>query len=75
MQITPSYNGRPRLELGIYFKTGTNQTSAYGSNSIIIEVPSRTLFSLTYNSDTASTEGAATVAIVKLNREITAPSV
>lgn len=68
MQITPSYNGSPHIEYGIYFKTGTNSTSAYGSNSIIIEVLQETFFTLTYNSNVSSSEGTATIAIVKLNR-------
>ena len=69
MQITPSYNGSSHIEYGIYFKTGTDYTSAYGSNSIIIEVPQETFFTLTFNSNVANSEGTATVAIVKLNRE------
>ncbi|WP_286200875.1 collagen-like protein [[Clostridium] symbiosum] len=68
MQITPSYNGSPHIEYGIYFKTGTDYTSAYGSNSIIIEVLQETFFTLTYNSNVSSSEGTATIAIVKLNR-------
>ena len=75
MQITPAYNGRAHLDLGIYYKTGTDRNSAYGSNSLIIEAPRATLFSLAYNSNTTSTEGAATVTIVKLDREIIEPSV
>ncbi|WP_294148483.1 collagen-like protein [uncultured Clostridium sp.] len=68
MQITPAYNGSPHIEYGIYFKTGTDYTSAYGSNSIIIEVLQETFFTLTYNSNVSSSEGTATIAILKLNR-------
>lgn len=68
MQITPSYNGTSHLEYGIYFKTNTVSSSAYGSNSMIIYVPSQTDFTLTYNSNVQSRSGAATVAIIKLNR-------
>ena len=68
MQITPSYNGASHLEYGIYFKTNTALSSAYGTSSIIISVPSQTNFTLTYNSNVQSRSGAATVAIIKLNR-------
>ena len=70
MQITPSYNGTSRLEYGIYFKTNTASSSASGSNSFIISVPSQTNFTLTYNSSVGNRSGAATVAVLKLNREI-----
>ncbi|HIZ55069.1 MAG TPA: collagen-like protein [Firmicutes bacterium] len=66
MQITPSYNGASHLEYGIYFKTNTVSSSAYGSNSIIIYVPSQTSFTLTYNSNVTSRSGAATIAVIKL---------
>ena len=69
MQVTPSYNGAPRVEVGIYFRT-TQPSTAGGSNTIIIAVPSNTIFTLTYNSNVASEEGAATLSIVKL-REFT----
>lgn len=72
MQITPYYNDASHIEYGIYFKTGTNLTSAYGSNSIIIEVPAETRFSLTYNSNVTSTEGTATITVLKLNRSLSA---
>ena len=70
MQITPSYNGTPHLEYGIYFKTNTASSSAYGSNSIIIYAPSQTNFTLTYNSNVENRSGAATVAVIKLTRDI-----
>lgn len=70
MQITPSYNDTPHLEYGIYFKTNTASSSAYGSNSIIIYVPSQTSFTLTYNSNVENRSGAATVAVIKLNRDV-----
>lgn len=66
MQITPSYNGSSHLEYGIYFKTNTDSSSAYGSNSIIIYVPSQTNFTLTYNSNVGNRSGAATVSVIKL---------
>ena len=69
MQITPSYNGSPHLEYGVYFKTNTDSSSAYGSNAIIIYVPTQTNFTLTYNSNVANRSGAATVAVLKLTRD------
>lgn len=68
MQITPFYNSSPHIEFGIYFRTGTDSTSAYGSNSIIIDVQEETRFSLTFNSNSQSRDGAATITVVKLNR-------
>ena len=37
MQITPSYNGSSHIEYGIYFMTGPDRSSAFGSVSFIIE--------------------------------------
>lgn len=68
MQITPYYNGSSHIEYGIYFKTGSDSSSAYGSNSMILEIPEQTLFSLTYNSNVRSTDGTATITLVKLLR-------
>ncbi len=68
MQITPSYNGTAHLENGIYFKTNTNASSAWGANAIIIYVPAQTNFTLTYNSNVENRSGAATISILKLNR-------
>lgn len=68
MQITPFYNGDSYIEYGIYFKTSSDSSSAYGSNAIILEVPQVTRFSLTFNSNVDATDGSATIAIVRLNR-------
>lgn len=68
MQITPYYGERAHLEFGIYFKTGTDSSTAYGSNALIIYTPVETRFSLTFNSNVQNIEGAATIAAVKLNR-------
>ena len=70
MQVTPFYNGSPHLEYGIYFKTNGDLSSAYGSNAIIIYVPTQTSFTLTYNSNVENRSGAATVAVIKLNRNV-----
>ena len=70
MQITPAYNGRAHLEYGIYFKTGTERTTAFGAVSFIIEVPETTTLSLYFNSPTTGQEGTATMVIFKLNRPV-----
>ena len=69
MQITPSYNGTSHLEYGIYFRTNTVFSSAYGSNSIIIYVPTQTSFTLTYNSNVGNRSGEATISVIKLKRD------
>ncbi|WP_226392978.1 hypothetical protein [Ructibacterium gallinarum] len=69
MQVTPAYNNTSHLEYGIYFKTSTSSSSAYGSSAIIFYVPSQTNFTLTYNSNTENRSGAATVAIIKLFKD------
>ena len=69
MQITPSYNGSSHIEYGIYFMTGPDRSSAFGSVSFIIEVPQPTVFTLTYNSPVDGTEGTLTMVIRKLRRE------
>ena len=69
MQITPSYNGSSHIEYGIYFMTGPDRSSAFGSVSFIIEVVQPTVFTLTYNSPGAGTEGTLTMVIFKLRRE------
>lgn len=69
MQITPFYNGNPHLEYGIYFMTnGTGRSSAFGSVSFIIEVPTESIFNLTFNSPVTVTEGTLTMVIYKLRR-------
>ncbi|HIT53049.1 MAG TPA: collagen-like protein [Candidatus Fimivicinus intestinavium] len=69
MQVTPSYNGAPHLEYGIYFRTSVDNASANGSASLILEIPVPTEFTLTYNSNSVSVEGAGTITVVKLRRE------
>lgn len=70
MQVTPYYGGSSHIEYGIYFKSGTDGSSACGSNSIIIETTEATRFSLTFNSNAQAIEGAATLAVLKLNRAL-----
>ena len=65
MQITPSYNGSSHLDKGIYYATSANGSSACGSFSILISVPSQTLFSLHY-SGTSARDGQATLTFLRL---------
>lgn len=68
MQITPFYNGAAHLEYGVYFATdGPGRSSAVGSVPFIIEVPSATVFNLTYNSTISATDGTLHIVIFKMN--------
>ena len=66
MQVTPYYNSSPHIEYGIYFMTGAGRSSANGAVSFLIEVPTQTVFNLTYNSTPATTEGTLTMVIRKM---------
>lgn len=69
VQITPSYNGRPHIENGIYFMTGTTtRSSAAGSAFLIVEAAETTTFSLNYIGNATATEGNLTMTILKLER-------
>lgn len=70
MQITPAYGGSSHIEYGIYYMTGTARTSAAGACSFIITVPETTNFTLYFNSSTEGLDGAVTLVICKLDREI-----
>lgn len=70
LQVTPSYNGRAHIETGIYFKTSADDQSAYGSNSLMIEVLTSTNFTLTYDASVNSNETTLTLTILKLNRSL-----
>ena len=66
IQVTPVYNGAGHLDVGVYFRTGNNNSSVEGSQSIIIHVPSTTSFSLRFNSDVVTNEGTVTITFLKL---------
>ena len=68
MQVTPSYNGAPHLETGIYFATRTNGSSACGSSFLILYAPSSTNFSLTYSGSAEGRDGQVALTILKLRR-------
>ncbi|MEE0677727.1 MAG: collagen-like protein, partial [[Clostridium] leptum] len=68
MQITPSYNGTPHLDTGIYFATSTNGSSACGSAFFVLYAPSPTVFTLTYSGSGRATGGDVNLTILKLQR-------
>ena len=70
MQVTPFYNGSAHLEYGIYFMTGAGRSSAFGSVSFLVVVPTETSFTLTFNSPARATECTLTMVIFKLRRDL-----
>lgn len=70
MQITPSYNGSPHIENGIYFATTTNGSSACGSAFFIIHATSETQFSLNYSGSGNATDGEVNITFLKLRRTV-----
>lgn len=66
MQVTPSYNGVPHLETGIYFATATDGSSACGSAFLILHAPAATTFSLTYSGSSDANDGEINLTILKL---------
>ena len=66
MQVTPSYNGTPHLEDGIYFATTTAGSSAAGACTLIVRTATGTTFSLTYSGSADATDGQVNVTILKL---------
>nr|WP_215532861.1 collagen-like protein [Solibaculum mannosilyticum] len=68
IQITPTYNGLPHLETGVYFATPNNSSSAGGSAFIILYAPSQTTFTLTYSSLVTAVDGNVNLTILKLRR-------
>ena len=69
LQMTPSYNGTSHLEFGVYFATSANGSSACGSATFMIFVPSATSFSLTYTGSSTARDGEVTITFLRLNRE------
>ena len=69
MQVTPTYNGTSHLDDGIYSKVGTSGVTAWGAYGLILYAPSQTTFTLTFNSNSAARSGAASVTILKLERD------
>ena len=68
MQITPSYNGVPHLETGIYFAVSApDGGSAAGSGLLIVDTPTGTEFSLTYSGSADATDGEVNLTILRLH--------
>lgn len=68
MQVTPFYNGAPHLEVGIYFATNANGSSAVGSSYLILDAPNGTTFSLNYNGSGLLSDCEVNLTAVKLTR-------
>lgn len=70
LQVTPSFNGSPRLENGIYFATTANGSSACGSATLILAAPQATTFTLTYSGSGAARDGEINLTFLKLSRTV-----
>ncbi len=68
IQVTPFYNSAAHIEKGIYFKTGSDSSSAAGSIYFILYVPSQTVFNLTFNSPVTATDGEISLTVLQLRR-------
>ena len=67
LQVTPSYNGTPHLETGVYFATTANGSSAGGSAHFILQAAAPTTFSLTYSGSAAGPNGEVNVTFLRLH--------
>ena len=65
-QITPAYNGSAVLEYGAYDRVDSGGVGVSGSGAFIAVVPAQTQFTLNYNSNAASRDGAVTMVILGL---------
>lgn len=70
LQVTPSYNGTPHLENGIYFATTANGSSACGSATLILAAPQATTFTLTYSGSGTARDGEINLTFLKLSRPV-----
>ena len=69
MQVTPSYNGAPRIDTGVYFATSAAEgSSACGSAHFIIRAAEQTAFSLTYSGSANARDGQVNLTFLKLRR-------
>ena len=67
-QITPAFGGLARIDLGIYFRTSGNSSTANGARTFTFYTSEATNFSLTYSSDVSGRSVQTTLDIEKLNR-------
>lgn len=70
LQVTPSFNGSPRLENGIYFATTANGSSACGAATLILAAPQATTFTLTYSGSGTARDGEINLTFLKLSRTV-----
>lgn len=70
LQVTPSFNGSPRLENGIYFATSANGSSACGAATLILAAPQATTFTLTYSGSGTARDGEINLTFLKLSRTV-----
>ena len=68
LQITPAFGGLARIDLGIYFRTSGNSSTANGARTFTFYTSEATNFSLTYSSDVSGRSVQTTLDIEKLNR-------
>ena len=68
LQVTPAFGGFDRIDLGIYFRTSGNSSTANGASTFSFYTPVATNFSLTYNSDVSGRSVRTTLDIQKLRR-------
>ena len=67
-QITPSFNGQARIDLGIYFRTAGSDSTAGGARALSFYAPAPTTFSLTYSSSVDGRNVQTGLVIQKMNR-------
>ena len=68
LQITPAFGGLARIDLGIYFRTSGNSSTANGARTFTFYTSEATNFFLTYSSDVSGRSVQTTLDIEKLNR-------
>ena len=70
IQITPNYNNSPHLNEGVYFATTVNGSSAVGSSTMILYVPSETVFTLYYSGSNDARDGQVNLTILRLQHPL-----
>ena len=70
IQITPNYNNFPHLNEGVYFATTVNGSSAVGSSTMVLYVPSETVFTLYYSGSNDARDGQVNLTILRLQRPL-----
>ena len=66
IQVTPSYDGTPHLEYGVYFATTANGSSAVGSAHFILPAAGNTVFTLNYAGSLQASNGEVKVTFLRL---------